>query len=162
MSTLSIVDNPSVVKGMMAISSEMVKPWTGCANLNPGGGVLSTLGSRILRALERAGLTRHELAATLRLSYSAVCKYTEDRRRPNPEVLREIADACQVSVDYLLGRTDTRNPVVRESHPDYDPELEEALIALRNDGELLPEDHDELVKFIRWLKHRKESKKDQG
>ncbi len=155
MSTLSLVDRLSVVKGALPISSGAMQAWTTCANLVLGGGALSTLGKRITWARERAGLSREELAAALGYSYSTQCKYEEDARRPNPDTLRQIAETCGVSTDYLLARTDDPDPRPQ-------PESDEVRVLFRNARDLLPEDREELQKFIEWLKERRKKAKGQS
>ncbi|WP_026486709.1 helix-turn-helix domain-containing protein [Caldanaerobius polysaccharolyticus] len=55
-------------------------------------------------------LTQRELADLLQLSPSTIAMYETGQRMPDPEILQKIADFFGVSVDYLLGRSDIRNP----------------------------------------------------
>ncbi|MGV8149655.1 MAG: helix-turn-helix domain-containing protein [Alkaliphilus sp.] len=62
-------------------------------------------------------LTQSELCEVMyqkhsfKLSPSAIGMYEQGRRQPDNELLSMFADAFNVSVDYLLGRTTERNPV---------------------------------------------------
>lgn len=59
----------------------------------------------ILRSLRKnVKMTQDELAKALHISTSAVSSYEQDVRFPSPEMLINIADVFNVSVDYLLGR----------------------------------------------------------
>jgi transcriptional regulator with XRE-family HTH domain len=105
-----------------------------------------------LRALrEERRLSQVELARALHVSNSTISQYETTDRLPEPRILRALADFFGVSVDYLLGRTDVRQPapVSRVA----DDELDRAIIALR--GQLSPEDRQEIARFIEWVKERR-------
>lgn len=54
-------------------------------------------------------LTLKELALRLEISYQALSNYENSNRQPDYETLIRIADFFNVSVDYLLERTDKRH-----------------------------------------------------
>ena len=54
-------------------------------------------------------LNQAQLAEILGVSPSTIGMYEQGRRTPDLEVLNKIATHFQVSVDYLLGRTDIKN-----------------------------------------------------
>ena len=56
-------------------------------------------------------LTQAELAKKLQISSSTIAMYERGARNPDPDMLVRIADFFDVTTDYLLGRTDTPNPV---------------------------------------------------
>lgn len=56
-------------------------------------------------------ITQSELANKLGLVRSAICNYESGRRQPDPETLNKLADYFNVSVDYLLGRTESKNTI---------------------------------------------------
>jgi len=64
---------------------------------------------RLAMLREEKSMSRRDLAKALNISYSSVSKYETDVRFPDQETLKAIADVFQVSIDYLLGRTDIRN-----------------------------------------------------
>jgi transcriptional regulator with XRE-family HTH domain len=53
------------------------------------------------------GYTYAEIAAILDIGYSQVNRYETNRIDPSSEVLNRMANLFGVSVDYLMGRTDT-------------------------------------------------------
>ncbi|MBM7582479.1 transcriptional regulator with XRE-family HTH domain [Caldicoprobacter guelmensis] len=55
-------------------------------------------------------MTQTELGKILGLSTSAIGMYEQGRRDPDSFTLQKIADTFNVTVDYLLGRSDIRNP----------------------------------------------------
>jgi len=59
---------------------------------------------------EEKKLKQKELAKILGLSDRAVGNYEADNRFPSQDILFKIADFFDVSIDYLLGRSDKRRP----------------------------------------------------
>lgn len=55
-------------------------------------------------------LTQTELATILHLSHGAVAMWETNKRQPDNETLSRLADFFEVSIDYLLGRNETKNP----------------------------------------------------
>ena len=68
------------------------------------------LGARIKLLREELGLKQEDLAKKLSVSTSAIGMYERDLREPNNELTLKIANFFNVSIDYLLGKTDIRNP----------------------------------------------------
>lgn len=61
-------------------------------------------------------ITMKHLGEILGVSESAVSQYENGKRQPDQEMLAKIADYFDVSVDYLLGRTDTPKPSLSNSN----------------------------------------------
>lgn len=54
--------------------------------------------------------TKKDVAALLKIDQSTYGKYELGKREPDAEMLTKIAELYNVSVDYLLGLTDIKNP----------------------------------------------------
>lgn len=67
-------------------------------------------GNRIKLLREEKQIRQDELAKILSISPSAVGMYERDEREPNDEITLKIAEYFEVSTDYLLGKSDIRNP----------------------------------------------------
>ena len=52
-------------------------------------------------------LKQQEAAKLLELSITSYCRYERGEREPDAPVLWRMADLFEVSIDYLVGRTDT-------------------------------------------------------
>ncbi len=61
---------------------------------------------RLKSARETRELTQSALAVLARLPQSSVAHFEAGARKPSFENLRRLANALQVTTDYLLGRTD--------------------------------------------------------
>lgn len=72
------------------------------------------LGARIKLLREELGLKQEELAKKLSVSPSAIGMYERDLREPNNELTLRIANFFNVSIDYLLGKSDARMPDLKD------------------------------------------------
>lgn len=73
------------------------------------------LGTRIKILREEKELSQLELARKLNISNSTLSQYEAGNRIPGDDIKNKIADYFNVSVDFLLGRTDERNPYIRNN-----------------------------------------------
>lgn len=83
---------------------------------------------KILR-LER-GLSQQELSTKLNIPRTTISSWELGRRSPDIKMLEILADFFKVSIDYLVGKTDTRNPV------QVDKVLKSIHNIIKNDDEL--------------------------
>lgn len=67
-------------------------------------------GNRIKKLREEKQMKQDELAKILSISPSAIGMYERDEREPNDEITLKLAEYFNVSTDYLLGKSDIRNP----------------------------------------------------
>lgn len=65
-----------------------------------------SLGERLRQVRKEKNMSMDELGKKLNLGISTISQYENSKRKPNVEVLNALADFFNVSVDYLLGRTD--------------------------------------------------------
>lgn len=70
------------------------------------------IGKALKTLREECGLSQVELAKRLDISASAIGMYEVNSREPSDDIKTKIADFFNVSVDYLLGVSDIRNPNV--------------------------------------------------
>lgn len=75
------------------------------------------LPQRLAKLRKEKGLSQYELADALGYSRGQVANYEQGSRRPDPQVLHELADYFGVSVDYLLGRADDPRPIEKLKDP---------------------------------------------
>ena len=70
-------------------------------------------GQRVTEARERAGLTQQQLAEKLGTSQRAIARWERDSIALRPDQLFVLADALSVSLDYLIGRSQERQPAAK-------------------------------------------------
>ena len=64
-----------------------------------------------LKEIRKAkGISQLKLALDLNMSQNTICRYETGEREPGINELIKIADYFNISIDYLLGRTE--NPAV--------------------------------------------------
>lgn len=90
---------------------------------------------RLVELRKERKMTQEELANVLGISRSALSLYETDKRQPDFQTICRLADFFNVSVDYLLGRTDDRYGVASTTYKAgnkadsilRDPDIREAL-----------------------------------
>ena len=85
---------------------------------------------RLREARRQKGLDQTELAELTGIPATSISHFETRRRRPSVGTLYTLAEALEVSTDFLLGRTD--NPLL---HRDFDPYLREG--AMRPEDQIL-------------------------
>lgn len=88
-------------------------------------------GEKLKKLRMDKNMTQQELAKILKISSSTIGMYEQNRRSPDIETLKLIADYFQCSTDYLLGKNDIENmnrlSLLRKSHNMSQAELAEKL-----------------------------------
>ncbi|WP_427339585.1 helix-turn-helix domain-containing protein [Caloranaerobacter sp. DY30410] len=112
-----------------------------------------TFAERLKLLREEKGLTQQDIANILDVGRATIAGYETKGKQPDYEKLKKLADFFNVSIDYLLGRTDIRNPekelTPEEKYPKV-TDVEEAMKiileqpGLMLNGELLT-DEDKLI-----------------
>lgn len=109
-------------------------------------------GDRLKELRIEKNLTQAQLAKFLNISPSSIGMYEKNRRIPDTETLKRFAKYFNVSVDYLIGKSD-----IKESAEELlkDPRT---TIALHNDNgiddELPEEAKKEIENFIEYVKQK--------
>lgn len=85
------------------------------------------IGDRIRALREEKGINQRDLARYLGISNTTLSQYENGQRTPSDEIKIKIANYFDVSVDYLLGRTNIRKPDVNLELPDAFTNPEEAI-----------------------------------
>jgi transcriptional regulator with XRE-family HTH domain len=102
---------------------------------------------RLKTARELRKLKQSDLADRAKLPPSSVAHFEAGSRKPSFDTLRRIANALEVTTDYLLGRVD-------------DPGLAEAGDPLYRDvGKLTGQDRELAKDFLKMLSERSDAKR---
>ena len=115
--------------------------------------------NRIKKVREKNKISQAKLADFLNITQQAVSAYEKEEREPNIDTLNKIADYFNVTVDYLLGRTDTPNTVTLEgdqipgSLRNVDVELIEMIKEAKESG-LTKSELEEILEFARKIKKK--------
>lgn len=104
------------------------------------------------------GLTQEQLAKEFFLNKSSISRYEKGTQMPEMVMLQKFAEYFDVSVDYLLGRTDERN--VHKEKTKLDPGVKTIAAHRININEDLPDDAiDKINDFIRMVELDYKNKK---
>ena len=113
--------------------------------------------NRIKQLRMEAGILQADLAQQLKVRQNTVSTWETGRSEPDLDALRELSRIFDVSIDYILGNTDIKNPLTSE---DMNGLTEKQIKILEMMGELPEQDQDDLIQqaeYRIWLKHQKES-----
>jgi len=109
---------------------------------------------RLRRARENRGMSQADLGVKTGLQPAAVSHFETGQRAPSFDNLRKLADALNVSVDYLLGRID------EEQHGHGLAAAPRAKLLFRNVEKLSEDAFSQLEDMAEMLRKREERKKD--
>ena len=118
------------------------------------------IGKRLCDLRKEKGLTQEEFSTLINISRSTYAQYEINRREPDYEILKRIADFYGVTTDYLLGRTDKKDSF-NQDQPSTQ-ELEELLRTsnVQFDGAPLDDtDKEEVLDFLRYIWPKLKNKK---
>lgn len=122
---------------------------------------MASFSDRLKQLRNEKGLLQRELAEHLKLSRVAITQYENGNRVPDQEIINKIADYFGVSLDYLMGKTDIRNPYIPDEYAQkhkvtkrdltqYEDFIEQAGIFFMDD-EVAEEDKEKLFRDISEL-----------
>lgn len=125
---------------------------------------MELFGKRLSELREKSGLTQKELSSRLGMARTTFSGYENGTREPDHQTLQKFADYFDVSIDYLLGRTDDKKTILDDQSRSLIDMLElelsdEEIINKMNfkvDGILLePEDVKVFLALVRAERLRK-------
>lgn len=103
------------------------------------------------------GLTQEQLAKEFFLNKSSISRYEKGTQMPEMVMLQKFAEYFDVSVDYLLGRTDERN--LNKETPKLDPGIKTIAAHRINPYEDISEEGinkiNEYIEMIRIMEQNK-------
>lgn len=109
---------------------------------------LTVLGSRLTNLRNQRKKTQEDIAEILGITRPAYTAYEKETRKPDYGILMKLADYYDVTVDYLLGRTE---------FPEYNEKQQQEFNQFSKDPELqrffyeLPESDEEDVKALQEI-----------
>lgn len=114
-------------------------------------------GKRLSQLRKSHKLSQYDLADRLSFSRGQIANYEQGQRQPDYETLKKIADFFEVSIDYLLGRTDDPS----SSKNDLPDELKdpEANIFFKDYLSAPKEKQEELKRFWEYIKQAEKDRK---
>lgn len=114
---------------------------------------MNSLGDRIRQLRKEKKLTQTELGNNLTIGKSTVSQYENNINTPDIEMMTKIADFFDVSIDFLLARSDNR-----KNTKEYEQEkIPPAFIKIAKDAYdhgLSPEDIEMAIDFLKKARQR--------
>lgn len=112
------------------------------------------LGNVIKSLREEQKLNQLELSKILNISNTTLSQYETGQRIPSDEIKEKIADFFNVSIDYLLGRTQYRSLDKSQINPAYFRIMKEA-----EEKGIPPEDIEDAIMLLERARKRDEDAK---
>jgi len=111
---------------------------------------ISNLGDRLKKIRKDKNLRQIDLANSLGLAQTTIANYEQGTRFPNEKTLSQIADFFNISLDYLLGRSDTliNNEAITYQQRDINENTEFLLLRKKYFDFVLSGDKDLATKLI--------------
>jgi len=136
--------------------------FTFCDRMGREGGELVVFANRLKAALAAAEKTQRDVARLLNVAESTVSQWVSGKRLPDLPTAAKLASLLNVSVDYLMGRTDDPQSVA-QTIPDEAPNDELYVVFRGKRQELSPEYKRVLIDMMeaanRRLREEQEKKK---
>lgn len=108
--------------------------------------------NRIAELRKAAKISQSALGKIVGAAQNTVCNWENGNREPDFETIQKLADYFHVSVDYLLGRDDTKNDPATE----YSDEVKKIYDIL---SQLTHENQEKLLELaILYVENQKKSK----
>ncbi|PFI17421.1 helix-turn-helix domain-containing protein [Bacillus cereus] len=112
-------------------------------------------GNKINFLRKERKLRQEDMAKHLGIARTTYAMYEQGNREPDYNTLQKLADFFNVSVDYLLGRTDKRNNDLDFEEILNDPELN---LWFKDIKSASPEKRDELKQFWKFIKQKEQNR----
>lgn len=90
----------------------------------------NTLGQRIKLARQASVLSQNKLAQRLNVSITAVANWERDEKRPREHNIRKVADATNVSYEFLVAGILNSKPESEPAKPHVDQTLHDIILSL--------------------------------
>lgn len=113
--------------------------------------------NRIKELRAEKNIFQSKLASLLKVRQNTISNWETGRSEPDQDALREMSKIFGVSIDYILGNTDIKNPLTSE---DISGLTEKQIKILEMMDKLPEQDQDDLIQqaeYRIWLKQQKES-----
>lgn len=120
---------------------------------------MTTFGERLRSLRIEKDLNQEEFGKIFNMTKSRISQYETGKHESDDETKKIFADYFKVSLDYLMGRSDIRNPEALT----LDEELQQllsnpdTLVAFKDFHNLTDTDKQEIINFIKFKKQQKKN-----
>ena len=111
-----------------------------------------SFGNRLRKLRKENKMKQEELAKEFNTSKTAISNYENNYRKPNMDLINDLADYFGVSVDYLLDRTNLRLPAWLNNKT---KEEQDSFLQVLNQAQkkgLKPSDIEEIIRIFEKIK----------
>ena len=127
--------------------------------INIRGDMMATFAERLKAERKKNNINQTQLAEKLYLDRSSISKYESGKQIPETPTLEKLADFFDISIDYLLGKTDIRNYEDNSSLNSINENLStnglKTLAAHFDEEQFTQDDLDDIENFIKFIVSKK-------
>lgn len=116
--------------------------------------VQMSIGLKITELRKKKNLTQDELAKKIGISRAALSHYEKDRREPDYDTLKKMADFFEVTTDYLLDR-ETENDKIDYYKNKIATEFPDIDLMFKDMESLTVKEMQEVYEYIKFKKNQK-------
>lgn len=118
---------------------------------------MATFADRLRQLRKEKGITQEKLAERFFITKSAVSKYETGVNTPENKLLQDMADFFEVSVDYLLGRSDEKYIIIDEPEISLHEQYANKITKLLEDEglEYTEDTIPEIISFSKYILSKK-------
>lgn len=106
---------------------------------------MAMFSERLAELRKEKGLSQTEFGSIFKLGQSTIGMYETNKREPDAATLKKFADYFNCTVDYLLGRSETRRPY---EFDELDPET---IKTLTRANKLSPAAREQFKEAVKWV-----------
>lgn len=117
---------------------------------------MATFGDRLRSLRIEKGLKQEELGKIFNMTKSRISQYETGKHESDDDTKKIFADYFKVSLDYLMGRTDIREPEALSLDEELQQLLSDpdTLVAFKDFKNLSDTDKQEIINFIKFKKQQ--------
>lgn len=107
---------------------------------------------RLKELRQKKRLLQRDVAKVLNCSTPVYCRYETGEREPQFDIIKKLADYYDVTIDYLMGGEDTKEPLPT-TEPEKDPYDKRAEGKLLIDA-MTEEQYQSALQYLEFLRHK--------
>jgi len=121
---------------------------------------LTTFGDRLSSLRTEKKMTQADLAKKLRIAKSTLSMYETNKREPSFEILSQLSDFFEVTIDYLIGKSNYQT--AKELADKWNEIADQAKQGVYEQSESYSVENPKINRFFRDFKSAPEEKQDEA
>jgi transcriptional regulator with XRE-family HTH domain len=99
------------------------------------------ISKRIIALLEELDITQRDLANMINVTETTISRYIHNEREPRTDILLKMAEALHTSIEYLIGKTNSKKPIdiseLKHDYVDFAKQLQDNNVSIERAKKIL-------------------------